>query len=127
MSRPRARPAPKLRGLKAPPPEPPPPIRRNKILLSLSDEERGALAAIAAERGGEPIATAARVLAVAAARFLLEKSAAARARSRGGPRRPGTPGGHADPYSPSPGTVSALDFTRRQLKIRRGRAKPAKG
>lgn len=127
MSRPRARPEPKLRGLKAPPPEPPPPIRRNKILLSLTDEERGVLAAIAAARGGEPIATTARALAVAAARFLLGKSAADRARSRGGPRRPGTPGGHADPYSPSPGTVPALDFAPRRLKIRRKRAKPAKG
>lgn len=127
MSRPRARPEPKLRGLKAPPPEPPPPIRRNKILLSLTDEERGVLAAIAAARGGEPIATTARALAVAAARFLLGKSAADRARSRGARRKPAPPGGQANPYSPSPRTEPALDFTRRQLKIRRSRAKPAKG
>lgn len=74
MSRQVDRGTPQLRGMKAPPPELPPPLRRNKVLLSLSDEERAVLAAIAAARGGEPIATAARVLAVAAARFLLDKS-----------------------------------------------------
>lgn len=77
MSRPRDRTAPRLQGLKVPPSEVPP-RRSRKILISLSEDELAALVAVAASRGGEPLATTARVLAVAAATMLLGRTAATR-------------------------------------------------